>query len=134
MRSPRRYGDADSNCTASMGFISFVMGAFLVTQAFGVTGFGGAALMLLLWVTFGHFLGAPAGIGVLASYDLWDEQEAVGALMLHCFLFSGACWLLDKVYSNDIMLWFVMASGINGLLMAPAMVKEKQDQINSKSE
>ena len=90
--------------------------------------------MLLLWVTFGHFLGAPPCIGVLASYSLWDEDEAVGALMLHSFLFFGACWLLDKVYSNDIMLWFLMASGVNGLLMAPAMVKEKQDQINSKSE
>ena len=117
-----------------MGFISFVMGAFLVTQAFGVTGFGGAALMLLLWVTFGHFLGAPPCIGVLASYSLWDEDEAFQVLFVQGFLGMGSTWLLDTVYSNDIMLWFCMASGINGLLMAPAMVKEKKDQINSKSE
>ena len=38
-----------------LGFISFVMGAFLVTRAFAATGIGGAALMLLLWVIFGHF-------------------------------------------------------------------------------
>lgn len=134
MRLPRRYGDADSSCTASMGFISFVMGAFLVTQAFGVAGFGGAALMLLLWVTFGHFLGAPPCIGVLASYNLWKEDEAIGTLMVQGSLFAGLLWLLGEVFTQDITLWFCMASGVNGLLMAPAMVKEKQDQINSKSE
>ena len=53
-----------------MGFISFVMGAFFVTQAFGVTGFGGAALMLLLWVTFGHF---------------WEHQLVSGFWLLTTF-------------------------------------------------
>ena len=110
------------------------MGAFLVTQAFAATGIWGAVGMFFLWLTFGYFLGAPPCIGVLASYSLWDEDEAFKVLFVQGFLWVGALWLVSTVYSNDIMHWFGMASGINGLLMAPAMVKERKDQINSKSE
>lgn len=134
MRSPRRYADADCSYTALMGFISFVMGAFLVTQAFAATGIGGAALMLLLWVTFGHFLGAPPCIGALASREYWDDDELFGVLFVQGFMFVGLMWVVKDVFPNDLDLWFIEASGINGLLMAPAMVKEKKDQISSKSE
>ena len=90
--------------------------------------------MLILWVLFGHFLGLPPCIGVLASYSLWDESEAIGVLIVQSLLWTGSLWLLDKVYSNDLMIYFFLASAVNGLLMAPAMVKEKTDQNNSRKD
>ena len=117
-----------------LGFISFVMGAFLVTQAFAATGIGGAALMLLLWVIFGHFLGAPPCIGALASREYWDDDELFGVLFVQGFMFVGLMWFANEAFPNDLGLWLMAASGINGLLMAPAMVKEKKDQISSNPE
>ena len=110
------------------------MGAFLVTQAFAATGIGGAALMLLLWVIFGHFLGAPPCIGALASREYWDDDELFGVLFVQGFMFVGLMWFANEAFPNDLGLWLMAASGINGLLMAPAMVKEKKDQISSNSE
>ena len=109
-----------------MDFISFVIGTFLVTQAFAATGIGGAALMLLLWVIFGHFLGAPPCIGALASREYWDDDELFGVLFVQGFMFVGLMWFANEAFPNDLGLWLMAASGINGLLMAPAMVKEKR--------
>ena len=109
-----------------MDFISFVIGTFLVTQAFAATGIGGAALMLLLWVIFGYFFGAPPCIGALASREYWDDDELFGVLFVQGFMFVGLMWFANEAFPNDLGLWLMAASGINGLLMAPAMVKEKR--------
>ena len=49
-------------------------------------------------------------------------------------MFVGLMWFANEAFPNDLGLWLMAASGINGLLMAPAMVKEKKDQISSNSE
>ena len=93
-----------------LGFISFVMGAFLVTQASAATGIGGA----------------PPRIGALASREYWDDDELFGVLFVQGFMFVGLMWFANEAFPNDLGLWLMAASGINGLLMAPAMVKEKR--------
>ena len=114
-----------------MGFIGFVMGAILVVQAFSIAGVGSAVLSLVLWVLFGFFMGLPPLIGLLFSWALWKPNEAFAGLVVQTLLFVGALWIYEAAGLGDLRVLFAVFCGINGLLMAPAMVKEKQDQTNA---
>ena len=114
-----------------MGFIGFVMGAILVVQAFSTAGLGPAVLSFVLWVLFGYFLGLPPVIGLLCSWTLWKPNEAFVGLVVQTLLFVGALWIFAAAGLGDLRVLFAVFCGINGFFMAPAMVKERQDQIDS---
>jgi len=114
-----------------MGFFGFLMGAVLVAQAYSIAGVGAAVLSLVLWVLFGYFLGLPPVIGLLFSWGLWKPSEAFAGFVVQILLFGGALWIFEAAGLVELTVLFVVFSGINGLVMAPAMVKEKQDQFNS---
>lgn len=107
------------------------MGAFLVAQAFSTAGIGPAVLSLMLWVLFGFFFGLPPLIGLLFSLAYWKPNEAIAGFVVQTLLFVGALWIYEAAGLGDLTVLFVVFCGINGLLMAPAMVKEKQDQTNA---
>ena len=114
-----------------MGFIGFLLGAVLVAQAFSIAGIGAAILALVLWVLFGSMLGLPPLIGLLFTLGLWKPQEALAGLVVQSLLFVGALWIFEAVGLGDVRVLFAVFCGINGFLMAPAMVKERHDQINA---
>ena len=114
-----------------MGFIGFLFGAVLVFQAFSIAGVGAAVLSLVLWVLFGFFLGLPPLFSLLFSLGLWKPQEALAGLVIQSLLFVGALWIFEAAGLGDLRVLFAVFCGINGFLMAPAMVKERHDQINA---
>ena len=113
-----------------MGFIGFVLGTVLVVSAFSTAGIGAAALAFVLWVLFGFFMGLPPLIGLLMTWRYWAPNEALAGLTVQALLFVGAIWIFQAAGLGDLTILFVIFSAINGVMMVPAMVKEKQDQLN----
>ena len=114
-----------------MGFINWIFGTVLFVQALSTSGIGPAVLSLVLWVLFGFFWGLPPLIGLFFSLPYWKPSEAFAGFVVQAALFGGALWIFEAAGLGELTVLFVVFSGINGLLMAPAMVKERQDQINA---
>ena len=112
-----------------MGFITFFMGAFLATKAIVTAGIWPGILSILFWILFGFFLGIPPIIGLLSSWKLWETKEAFTGLAVQVILLAGALWIFEVIGLADLSVWFVAFSAINGFLMAPAMVKEKYEEV-----
>ena len=112
-----------------MGFIQIAMGTFLVGSAFGSAGIGPGLLSLVLWLLFGHFLGLPPLIGLLSTWELWKPNQALAGLAIQVLLFIGALWAFQAAGLGDLTILFVVFSAINGVLMAPAMIQEKKDEV-----
>ena len=112
-----------------MGFIGFLGGTVLVASAFSIGGIGPALLALVLWILFGFFLGLPPLVGLLSTWGLWKPSEAFTGLIVQAVLFVGALWAFEAAGLGDLKILFVVFSAINGVLMAPAMMKEKRDEV-----
>ena len=112
-----------------MGFIGFLGGTVLVASAFSIGGIGPAVLALALWILFGFFLGLPPLIGLLSTWGLWKPSEAFTGLIVQALLFVGALRALEAAGLGELSILFAVFCGINGFVMAPAMIKEKQDEV-----
>ena len=112
-----------------MGFIGFLGGTVLVASAFSIGGIGPALLALVLWILFGFFLGLPPLVGLLSTWGLWKPSEAFTGLIVQALLFVGALWAFKAAGLGGLSILFAAFCGINGFLMAPAMIREKQDEV-----
>ena len=115
-----------------MGCFGFAMGTALVASAFRNAGIGPAFLALVLWILFGHFLGLPPLIGLLSTWELWKPSEALAALFVQALLWVGALWAFEASGLSDLKILFTVFCIINGFSMAPAMIKEKRDEVNKR--
>ena len=113
-----------------MGLIGYAMGAALVAGAFGTAGIGPAVLALVLWILFGYFLGLPPLIGLFSTWWLWKPNEALAGLFVQALLWVGALWAFEASGLGELKILFTIFCAINGFLMAPAMIQEKQDEVN----
>ena len=125
----RCFGDADSSHRNRMGFIGFLGGAVLVASALSIGGIGPAALALVLWILFGFFLGLPPLVGLLSTWELWKPSEAFTGLIVQTLLFVGALWAFEAAGLGELSILFAVFCGINGFLMAPAIIRGKQDEV-----
>ena len=81
------------------------------------------------WLLFGHFWGLPPLIGLLSTWELWKPNEALAGLVIQILLFLGALWAFQAAGLGDLTILFVVFSAINGVMMAPAMIQEKKDEV-----
>ena len=109
--------------------LGFLGGVVLVASAFRIGGIGPAFLALVLWILFGSFLGLPPLVGLVATWRSWKPIEAFAALVVQTLLFVGALWAFKAAGLGDLSILFTVFCTINGFLMAPAMIRERQDQV-----
>ena len=77
-----------------------------------------------------YFLGLPPLIGLFSTWGLWKPNEALAGLFVQALLWVGALWAFEASGLGDLKILFTIFCAINGVLMAPAMIKEKQDEVN----